>query len=1636
MITPQRDPNSLVRTRTLSEIAGQDYSPTDFGVVEGLKATSLATVQRNFTVMAADWVKQYDERRDMKMGMYAPVTQEEYDESPASGYGLEFRANENPYSFQRRVQKAAKLRFYDEVSQGQDRQVSQLFTSLATGLVTDPVNAIGFGTGANVAKGSLYAASGNMKAAAFHTGKGTFKNVLAYGAAFEVPYAFMSNDLGVEKYTFEHLKGALAMNALFAGVLSTGAAGLSYRQGAKVAKAKSDYKAYNNIMTGDYTTSDALGVVYDSGNKGVIDAIKQNKRMVDIAEGRVKESDITLTDMIEMSAVLKAHEVHGKTSTVVAKLADKFLNEIDTGKTSIFKARKEYEASVSRITDAIFQGGFNKLSDSDISILKENGFEIRKQGDAPQTDSGGNQVHAKYSITENYGMVTTAESAATQAILDASLDAVNLEKKYFKLIESGNRAEAMAIKPKLDEAKRVVNNVFGETYARMVEDINGMVNNVLLGDEKIVPVRIEKQYSGSVAAGWKYPKELKNYIAEPHVAFASAAAVGKEAKVPATEILYTQAMSTLFHETMHNVKEINISSYNKLLDLASSPALRKHLDATLKAQGYYKNRSPEQKSEQFFEESPTVLLEFAITRPEFWDMLKKDDIGLFNKYLKLISNLLSHAAKVFKVEKYNKMAKVKNPERIAQQVGEIIRELRNSVDSTRRVKKLYQESATGRRYGDQASAKTAYENPNFKSRAEEMRKYSADPVKYLEDTIEATVGHDEALPELMPARLPETAKELSEYVVDISETFDKLGLDHLTPYVKDILVNQMGTERRRKAILKVIRKGEPDEDQISRLLIHLKEKKTPLDSAQRIGFILKDDSVSMAEKLGKINQYFYEENLAMVLRSVHDAAIAQKLEGVLASKVSPAKKMAQLKTILDGSLREGVERNTSIQRAVDAQIIKDQSPLIEFLVNNDLLEVFLGEDPTKYMSSYRELVTKNPEIARIYGENLKEGSLQLHLDLMDAISSGEIPKKWKGVEEIEGLIDIIKTGNLGQMAEINHLGVNMRQRKGFTGYSMKYDKQVVSSMTEAEFVAFMLRVVDVEQTERLHGGIMEGSVDVKEGSLSIDKYAEPDWRKTRKKEDVTEFDSFEINEFLRRFYHEIVSGKFEEDPSGSKSIVGSMRKAAKVAFKSEHRNEAMTTLSNFENLGRLLLEQMRNRSEKIALVKNLGHDPYSMVMGVARKNGLEKVKGFSILDATAKQVTGMLDNPVDVNLAQNFQKVRQFSNVIFLAGSGMSALSDIPLMLTTMQYLGAEVTFKDFVASYREAAGAQFRGNDKEMSAWFRSQGAAFDIITRQTAQRVITGESNAGGLLGAANQLMFELNGLNRITATHQQVFMDLMTESLGNQFRSGKLNPTLEARMREFGFTAKEMRSLAKYVEQTPDGKYRLGSSSVSNAPLQRKFSGFMTTYMKEAVMEPDAGAMAITRLGLESGTITGETARIALQYSSFMLGMSRVVYRRFLNGYNGEGSHNAHKMAHLVTYVGAALAFAYMTTVLKDLAKFKEPIDPLDMTFFDFTRILRGSGVMGVGEIPLNAVQFGPSATLSPVAGMAADVLSGDVAKGLKPLTGQQYPVVGPAITTLLESPVMQKAVGFVMAETVQNVQNDLVTSFPNSQQNSED
>ena len=653
------------------------------------------------------------------------------------------------------------------------------------------------------------------------------------------------------------------------------------------------------------------------------------------------------------------------------------------------------------------------------------------------------------------------------------------------------------------------------------------------------------------------------------------------------------------------------------------------------------------------------------------------------------------------------------------------------------------------------------------------------------------------------------------------------------------------------------------------------------------------------------------------------------------------------------------------------------------------------------MSSYKKAAFDNPALIKTYGNDVRAASKQMHIDIMTAMTTGKMPKRWEGIPVWEGLIDVIRKTNKGQMAEINYLGVNMRQREGFSGYSMRYDRAVVASMTEKEFVSKMMRMLDLGGTFRLHGGLMEPPTLAEDKAKGVKKGA---------------YVKFDHRAMLSTMYNEIVNGKFELDPDvANPSAVGSFRKSMKIAFKPQYEIEARIEFGNYKSLGRLMLEQIRGRSERIALVKHLGHDANGVIKRVAKQNGLDDGSlGYRTFEATVDQITGVLDNPADVQLSTIFKKVRSVSNLAYLAGSGLSTLSDVPLSLATLSFLGMDGRgFTGFVESYKAALATHFKGDNKKMQAWYRAQGAGFDLVMRTYASRVVTEDGKGIGWIDAGNNALFEINGLNRFTAAHQQIFIDFLSAGLAKQLRAGKINDLTMARMTEFGFTPDEVMSLAKYVEKTPDGVYRIGPSTIGdNTPLQRKLSGFYSQYMKEAVIEPDAGAQAISRLGLQAGTFAGETARVAFQYSSFMLGMSRVVYRRFMNGYTGDKKQQALRNSHLIAYLGTALAFAYITTVFKDLSRLKEPISPLDMSENDMLRLLSQSGVLGVLELPLNAQRFGADAAFAPLVGAGKDVLSGDIKQAVDPFLGTNYPLIGP----------LMKKVSFVASETLNNIAGD--------------
>lgn len=231
--------------------------------------------------------------------------------------------------------------------------------------------------------------------------------------------------------------------------------------------------------------------------------------------------------------------------------------------------------------------------------------------------------------------------------------------------------------------------------------------------------------------------------------------------------------------------------------------------------------------------------------------------------------------------------------------------------------------------------------------------------------------------------------------------------------------------------------------------------------------------------------------------------------------------------------------------------------------------------------------------------------------------------------------------------------------------------------------------------------------------------------------------------------------------------------------------------------------------------------------------------------------------------------------------------------------------------------------------------------------------------------------------------------------------------------------MKELAASVVVGDDGVPRVGPSTIKNPEVSRKSREMLLQLMNEAVMFPDAGTQALVRGGLQAGTVAGEIARDTFQYSSFPLAMTRIISRKFMTNYQGTSPWTTHQTGRvqMVAFVGSMLAMGYMTTVVKDLIRGREPMNLANMSGKGWERVVAQSGVAGILE-PMLALGSGdvrgavaplPSTLFSAV----MKETGSEKIDALRPLYGSSYPIVGPAIG---------KTIGWAFGESVQELQNN--------------
>tara|TARA_R100000278_G_scaffold17602_3_gene17656 strand:- start:2450 stop:7357 length:4908 start_codon:yes stop_codon:yes gene_type:complete len=1592
------------------EQANNLHSMTDYGAWKGMQAAFSNGFHNNMTMTLSNWII-----KNSLNGVGDLVTEEDYNNSHAPRLGLEFNSTETMPQLEHRIHQAAIGALNNEYMSGQNRTIRNVGSGFAGGMLTDPLALAPITLPSKGAKLSrLHQLAGNRVAASYHQAASTFKNVLAVNAAYEVPYALMMNDLGVQEYTLDHLKMSVGFNVGAAGLFG-GIHGYSaFKNAGRSNHIVNQMDLFNRAFEADDQRT-ALSTALDSENFVIKRLFEENPELRDWAEGR-STTPITREQFEKAKGILFMHQKHLEARALSVKAARKLADRAK--KSSVSKLLGVQRRQAARLTELVLNGlNAERITPRDAALLKENGYVI--------TDF--TQVHPRIkSIVPGVGFIPDAAKVYGDKLYELVNDALEAQQDFLD-------PDILPVQKQLNQEvfdKKVaeINQMVGENFGLILQDAQKVVDQIFFGKEGVITVKqvsetsLDPKKREQVYAyilGNK--KELVTYMNEPFFVFSRIIredfnlrkrdAKGKlvalseaqlrtmfdEAGVANTrdERAFVAVFRLLMHEMVHHLEEIDTDAYLRLYQAAAN-ASGSRIKALRTAKGLIREGRERGYSirEVLSSEIPAFVVEYAVTQPEFWNTLKNTDPDLYNKMAEMMNFLAKNLYET--VGRYNNtkinavIKKTQDGGKLASEISRVLTEIRNSSTTQAKLKDAIDNAkftSSLERFMDaddaQLNALEVNDQRTFsllETNAKDQDYRMSDPVGFFDRAVADLLGGDETAMSSLLQLSVIPAKEMRAAIATYVESMQEKGHTWMTQDLADDIVITLQASRKRGRDISKIVLSSKDFASIRDKLAGLADRGLPLEAAQRIGYILLDETGGSAKQISRITRFLEEESHAQILRKIHDAITVEALTNTINSQKSGQARVDQLKTFMDGSRRKTVTIGPSLQSYKTVQKQLDQNPLLDYLVENDLLNIFFGEDPSHYMSSYVNNTIGNKDLAALYGRELKQASILMHRDIMTALSTGELPKQWQGVKVWEGLIDVIRKTNKSQLGQMNRLGLSIRDREGFLGYSMTYDRAYVKSMGFDAFQARMLEMIDMRATAKAHGGLMAERPDAK----------------TSKLKDAGRHKKFNKNTFLRGLYNEIVEGDFVKDPDQTNpSMLGGYRKAAKVVFKPEHRIDALIEFGNRKNMGRFMFEQIAQRSESIALVRHVGHDANGILTGLIDPRAT--VASRLTAKGTIDQVTGLLDTPIDANLNSIFKNVRQVQNIAMLGGAGFSSLSDIPLVWSTLQFLGVgSEGMGAYFSRYQDAISTQFGGNKKKMAQWFRAQGAAFDLVTRSMAQRVVTDDSGVGGKINTANDFMFEINFLNRLTAAHQQLFIDMLTSGLATELSKGKnMNPVTRERLNEFGFTNREITQLAKSIEKTPDGIERIGPSTVKNASLQKKLSAFMNQYMREGVIEPDVGAQAMSRLGLQAGTMGGETARLALQYSSFMIAMGRVVYRRFLYGYNGDKKGAAFRNAHLYTYLGMALAASYLATVLKDLSRFKEPMNPLDMTEQEWMRIVRQSGLLSYYEPFFNAAQFGTDAAFGPAVGTATDIASLDFGDAVEPYTGQFLPLVGPVI-----------------------------------------
>lgn len=1054
--------------------------------------------------------------------------------------------------------------------------------------------------------------------------------------------------------------------------------------------------------------------------------------------------------------------------------------------------------------------------------------------------------------------------------------------------------------------------------------------------------------------------------------------------------------SVLLHEAGHSLKNIDPDAWQQLYKIVEdNPRLKTGLeDFILNVRKYEKSKVAG--------EIPSVLLEWAITQKEFWRELQKRNRPLFVKLKESLRDMFTLMKRRFQKDKADAvfndrtlrslLSKGTTPESLARSIAEIINLSRENrlgynkiIDATDTVRANIRRAA----YTEDPAGTTNTERLLEENTPIDLDSDNRALVNLRQDTLDKTFGEMtgksmssledillQPLDELTegidpdadqfisPSEFRARVREFTSEVVDEDFNRDDILLDSDYEQLYENLRNFHTNNYNKSAI--AMRNNE---------LFRTIERATAD----------KPDTEHAGIRREVIKTYHKDAAQVIISNAIKRKSLQRQLDELKTNK----EKVALLRSMLDGQERTGTPLMSGLENNMHAAGVEMVVPLLDVIYRHGMQELFMIEEGFNFFRK------KGPRKYERFGRSKKERIKEFHRQLHQALLNRKLPEDMEEIEGFQELFDVVQATELKLLKKLNEAGLDVKKLQDFGGLSQKWSAELIYDMGLPAFKKRMLEVLDIRATAKAHGNVL--------------------WVEGRDK-------PFSINTFIDQWYESLDPARRVEDDVQVFDIENTFG-GRMVRVKPEFATDVMMEFSGYDNVGYLMIQQFQRYAALAEMTKFAGTKPNEMLTGVLEGIGARGV-GNKSAKATIDAMTGILWNPVDTTLAGFSNVVTKLSNILFMTGAGAASLTDVPLSASTIQVQGINFAENNrlFLQAWREATARRFGSDQKQMKDYWTGVGAGLDVLNNAVIRRV--GNTELGsGMLDKGVQFVMRYNGLEPLTTIHQEMYLDVFTRGMAMELSSASPAIDLMNNLRAYGFTEAEIKRLGNSIEADPNGVERIVPNSVKSNKLREKYRQYLTKYMRQAVFMPDQGTRAQLVLGFRRGTKAGEMAYVSTQYMPFMTGQGKLLFRRFVKGNYGTGRADMiHRMAHLVAYIGGAMAFGYMAIVVKDILRGREPIGIDGLSAFDVSRIVQQSGVLGPLEVPIDIKDWGVLSALAPmpstILGLGVDTVRGDVdgiADGVSALTGGH--MLGPPQW-------LHGMAGDTMAQTLNEMQLDLL------------